>query len=411
MSEANANAAKLCEIHIYKQSEFFAIRRCFVKFRFSGRKSPKTPPVKKASHYIAGRSHRPKRYISLMLVPSYSGGKTRSLQLPRHIFIGILIVMLLVTLSIAGFYLRSAYHRSVAENLSIHLYETQEALTDVLEETIRLQDEITDSVNQLYEQHQEERRLQERRHMYALDDIWDLIEEIEERIDDLRGERINDIGEMQLLSFIPAVAESLEIIEAVIDELGSGLDQGFATIGMLANPSDNSRQTEIMSKLLLLEEQLQIEEILQPIIYYHRQSVSLYITNYPTIRPVEGAISSDFAMRTTVFNPRLHMHYGVDIPAPMGTPILATGGGRVVFSGWLDGFGTTVIIDHGIDIQTLYAHNSRNLVRVGDEVERGQYIALVGSTGQSTGPHVHYEVRIDGVHVNPNYFFLTSWER
>ena len=382
-----------------------------MKFWFRRKKSSKTPSMKKASHYISGRSHRPKKYISLMLVPSYSGGKTRSLQLPRHIFIGIVVAMCLVAMSIAGFYLRSAYHRNIAESLSIHLYETQEALTDVLEETIRLQDEITDSVNQLYERHLEERQLQERRHMYALDDIWDLIEELEERIDDLRGERIAYVDEMRLLSFIPAVAESLDIVEAMIDELSSSFDQNVATIGLLSGPADGSRQTEIVNKLLVIEKQLQIEEILRPKIDYQRQSVGLYIANYPTIMPVVGAISSDFEMRTTVFNPNLHMHYGVDIPAPSGTPILATGGGRVVYSGWLDGFGNTVIIDHGMYIQTLYAHSTRNLVRVGDMVERGQQIALVGSTGQSTGPHVHYEVRVDGVNVNPNHFFLTDWER
>ena len=380
-----------------------------MKFWSRGLKSLKSPPIKKASHYI-GRSHKPKKYISLMLVPSYTGGKTRSLQLPRHVFFGIAMVLVVVTLSLAGFYLRSAYHRNVAANLSIHLYETQEALTDVLEETVRLQDEMTDSVNQLYEQHLEERQLQERRHMYALDDIWDLIEELEERIDDLRGERLKNIDEMRLVSFIPAVAESLAVIDALAYELGSSIVQGMATAGMLENP--NPRQREIVNKLLTIEKQLQLEEILWQEIRYHKLNTSIYVANHPTILPVYGTVSSDFGFRTTVFVPRVHMHHGIDIAAPSGTPILATGGGTVVFSGWHDGgYGFMVIIDHGIGIETLYAHNSRNLVRVGDEVERGQRIALVGSTGRSTGPHVHYEVLVDGVPVDPNQFFLTDWER
>ena len=382
-----------------------------MKFWFRGRKPLKIPAIKKASHYISGRSHRPKKYISLMLVPSYSGGKTRSLQLPRHVFIGIATAMVLIVLSIAGFYLRSAYHRNIAESLSIYLYETQEALTDVLEETVRLQDEITDSVNQLYERHQEERRLQERRHMYALDDIWDLIEELEIRIDDLRGERVRYMDEIRLMSFIPVVAENLEAIEAVANELYSILDQSVATVGVLTNPSDNSRQIEIVDKLFFIESQLLKEEILRREINNRSQNINLYIANFPTIRPVVGAISSGFEMRTTVFNPNLHMHFGVDIPAPTGTPILAAGGGTVTFVGLLDGYGRTVIIDHHLGIETLYAHNSRNLVRLGEEVERGQRIAFVGSTGQSTGPHVHYEVRVNGVQVNPVDFFLTDWDR
>ena len=377
---------------------------------FRGRKSAKAPPIKKASLYMSSKSHRPKKYISLMLVPSYSGGKTRSIQLPRHVFISIIVSMLAITLSISGFYLRSAHHRRVAESLSIHLYETQEALTDVMEETIRLQDEISESVNQLYEQHREERQLQERRHMYALDDIWDLIEELEQRIDGFRGERLRYMGDMHQMSFIPAVARSIMSIEALADELHSGL-RHRASVILPAGSTFDSRQAEIVDKLLMIDGLLQIEEILRMELEYHKQSTSLYVTNFPTIRPVEGPISSDFGLRTTIFNPRIHMHHAVDIPAPRGTPILATGGGTVVFSGWIDGYGLTVIIDHGLDIQTLYAHNFRNMVREGQQVERGQHIADVGSTGQSTGPHVHYEVLIGGVRVNPNDFFLMDWER
>jgi murein DD-endopeptidase MepM/ murein hydrolase activator NlpD len=100
------------------------------------------------------------------------------------------------------------------------------------------------------------------------------------------------------------------------------------------------------------------------------------------------------------------MHNGIDISAPSGTPILATGGGTVTFSGWQGAYGHKVIIDHGFGIRTVYAHNSRNLVSVGQVVERGDHIANVGSTGNSTGPHVHYEVLVNGTAVNPVNFFL-----
>ena len=380
-----------------------------MKFWSRGRRFPKSPPVKKASQYIS-RSHKPKRYISLMLVPSYSGGKTRSLQLPRHIFISISVFLIVVTLSIAGFYLRSVYHRNIAANLSIYLYETQEALIDVMEETVRLQEEITDSVNELHERHLEERRLQERRHMYALEDIWDLIEEIEKRIDDLRGERLGYMEEMRLASFIPVVAERFAVVEALEHELKNGFDRVTTTVGTLANP--NPLQIEIVNRLLTIEMQLQTEEVLLRELRYRMQDLDLYVANFPTIKPATGIITSNFGMRSTIFVPSLHMHHGIDIAAPTGTPIFATGGGMVTFSGWHDGgYGFMVVIDHGIGIQTLYAHNSRNLVRVGDEVERGQRIALMGSTGRSTGPHVHYEVIVGDVRVDPNQFFLMDWER
>ncbi|HCW51563.1 MAG TPA: peptidase M23, partial [Clostridiales bacterium] len=94
-------------------------------------------------------------------------------------------------------------------------------------------------------------------------------------------------------------------------------------------------------------------------------------------------------------------HHGIDIGAPYGSYIRAARAGRVVFAGWKGGYGYTVILDHGDGVTTLYAHTSRLLVRYGQWVETGQVIAKVGSTGYSTGPHLHFEVRVNGVSVNP----------
>jgi murein DD-endopeptidase MepM/ murein hydrolase activator NlpD len=85
----------------------------------------------------------------------------------------------------------------------------------------------------------------------------------------------------------------------------------------------------------------------------------------------------------------------------MGTAVLAGGNGTVVFAGWKSGYGNTVIIDHGGQIATLYGHNSALGVKVGQKVKRGEHIAAAGSTGNSTGPHVHYEVRVSGTPVDP----------
>ena len=111
--------------------------------------------------------------------------------------------------------------------------------------------------------------------------------------------------------------------------------------------------------------------------------------------PVDGRITSRFGTRWG------RMHYGLDIAAPTGTPVLAAAPGKVTYAYWAGSYGMLVTIDHGNGVETRYAHNSRILVKVGDEVQQGQRIALVGSTGNSTGPHLHFEVLVDGENRDP----------
>ena len=113
-------------------------------------------------------------------------------------------------------------------------------------------------------------------------------------------------------------------------------------------------------------------------------------------------ITSDYGMRIHPIYKVKKMHTGLDFGGqPAGTPVYASADGIVITSGWLNGYGYTVIIDHGNKVSTLYAHNSKLLVSPGEEVKRGQPIAKVGSTGNSTGPHIHFEVRVNGEHTNP----------
>lgn len=125
----------------------------------------------------------------------------------------------------------------------------------------------------------------------------------------------------------------------------------------------------------------------------------------PQNTPVsEGFLGSGFGMRTDPFTGQLAMHAGVDFAAPVGTPIFAAAGGVVASAEFHPVYGKTVVIDHGNDLSTLYAHASRIDVKPGDIVRRGQKIAAVGSTGRSTGPHLHFEVHSKGVPQNPTRF-------
>ncbi|MCD6119274.1 peptidoglycan DD-metalloendopeptidase family protein [bacterium] len=119
------------------------------------------------------------------------------------------------------------------------------------------------------------------------------------------------------------------------------------------------------------------------------------------IKPVAGRITSGFGYRIHPIYKRRKFHTGIDIGAPYGTPIKAGGDGKVIFADWRGGYGKCVIIDHGNKIATLYGHMSKILVSKGQNVKAGSIIGKIGSTGLSTGPHLHFEVRVNGKPVNP----------
>jgi murein DD-endopeptidase MepM/ murein hydrolase activator NlpD len=130
------------------------------------------------------------------------------------------------------------------------------------------------------------------------------------------------------------------------------------------------------------------------------------LASTPSIWPTEGWVTSGYGYRISPFTGRRNFHAGLDIASNFGTPILAPARGRVVFAGRKGPLGKTLVIDHGFGLRTSYGHTAELLVKKGEEVERGQRIAAVGSTGRSTGPHVHYSVEVKDRSVNPlNYIF------
>jgi murein DD-endopeptidase MepM/ murein hydrolase activator NlpD len=124
----------------------------------------------------------------------------------------------------------------------------------------------------------------------------------------------------------------------------------------------------------------------------------------PSIWPVAGNIRSGFGRRRDPFTGRNEQHQGLDIGALYGTPVHTPANGRVVFAGRQAAYGNLVVIDHGSGITTRYGHLSQFDVNVGDRLAKGELLGFVGSTGRSTGPHLHYEVRMDERAVNPRNY-------
>jgi len=129
----------------------------------------------------------------------------------------------------------------------------------------------------------------------------------------------------------------------------------------------------------------------------------------PSQRPIQQTnLTSGFGVRSDPFRGSAAMHAGVDMAGPIGTPIYATADGYVGRAGWANGYGNLVELEHGRGLETRYGHLSAILVKPGQRIRRGDLIARMGSTGRSTGSHLHYEVRIDGRAVNPIPFLQTS---
>jgi len=130
------------------------------------------------------------------------------------------------------------------------------------------------------------------------------------------------------------------------------------------------------------------------------------LASTPSIWPARGWVTSDFGPRIDPITAERKMHEGLDIATPIGQPVYAPSDGTVVFVGVEGGYGKMLVIDHGYGVKTRYGHLSEILVHLGDRVGRGDKVALVGNTGRSTGPHLHYEVRVNGIPENPRKFIL-----
>lgn len=167
---------------------------------------------------------------------------------------------------------------------------------------------------------------------------------------------------------------------------------------------------DITRKVDLLERELYVQAKSYEDILGLAKTREVRMENIPAIQPVLNKdltrVASGYGYRMDPVYHTPRFHAGMDFTSPVGTDVYATGNGKVEFVGWKQGYGNTVIVAHGFDYKTLYAHLSKTLVHMGQRVNRGDVIALVGNTGKSTGPHLHYEVRLKDKPVDPRNFYF-----
>ena len=199
-------------------------------------------------------------------------------------------------------------------------------------------------------------------------------------------------GISKQLSDFEARTRRLAIVAGLADTVRGGLG------GPAAEPLPSSdlagESALVSSRLSLLENQ-----------FSRRFEL---VASTPTVWPVHGAVNSGFGIRPDPFTGQPAFHEGVDISTARSEPVFATADGVVMRSGWAGEYGKAIALAHGDRYETVYGHLEETLVAEGQKVHRGDRVGLVGSTGRSTAPHLHYEVRVDGHPVNPLEYILET---
>lgn len=325
-------------------------------------------------------------HINLIILPDWAA-KSRKYRFPRS-FIAVLMVLLalslLATVAFSVRYVHLATEARRAEQLAQRVAQQEQLLDD-----LQLQVDLMETeMSQLAEVDQHVRTALESEFPDAYRSILAAGSDELTRRDQIASE---------FLAAGPEDAATATIEPRQRDTSSDEMDAGIASL-------------EARVSRLLTEAQVRLASFTQL-----RSEVGAYLSedeNEPHLWPVKGAyITSDYGWRTSPTTGAWEFHRGIDLAAPTGTPVVATAAGTVAFAGRRHFYGKVVEVRHSEELTSVYGHCSEILVRVGQRVSAGEVIALVGSTGRSTGPHVHYEVRRDDQPINPWSFLSRDGER
>lgn len=226
---------------------------------------------------------------------------------------------------------------------------------------------------------------------------------LNERVEQLQGtvDRVERFDQkLRVLTQLSVPQRTLAVGPTAAERRGGGGDTPFVR----PPPGANARELEAHVDRLSAEATRQ-EQNLHELQAYFEDQKSL-LASVPSAWPTRGWVTSDFGDRADPYTSQKTPHAGMDIAAPHGKPVEAPADGTVLFSGVEGGYGNVIVVDHGHGIRTRYGHLSRLVVKAGEKVKRGQQLGAVGSTGRSTGSHLHYEVRVNGIPQNPRKFLL-----
>ncbi len=301
-----------------------------------------------------------KKYFTLIFVPDATA-KFKQIKVPYYVTRGLIILGIILVLGIPAF---SYFMVRNYQNMKQRVEEFPEV----------------------------RRKTREQRY---------LIERYEQDISELR----------QMISRLKRDNAKLMLMAGVDPAASSSVNFGMGGVidtDELSNIIQESEETMLqkIDQLSKLKEAAADQEELSQRLMEFFQDQRTLLASTPSIWPVRGWMTSGFGMRKSPFTGRKTMHAGIDIATKTGTSIVAPADGIVSFAGNKGSFGKVLVLDHGYEYTTFYGHCSSLKKKVGDKVKRGDVIAYVGNSGTSTGPHLHYEVRVNGVATNPMKFIL-----
>lgn len=303
-----------------------------------------------------------KEKFTFVLIP-HNGKNTKQLKLYKPIIYFTLTVFTLTSV----FFVTS----------TIYLFNIKNSLTDDLTKKM---DKIN-RLNNVVERQNTEIKDLKNTSQFVMDKLSKL-HELEDKIRNMVGLSSEANNETSTTS------RSLSAFSNVFDTLS---DQEFKNLTDLTDTDSVDAITD------LIESQTENYDVLIKDV----EKQLKYLEAKPNMWPVKGKISSPFGYRYHPILKRRHFHQGIDISNKLGTKVAAAGSGIVTYAGWNGGYGKVIIISHGYGYKSVYGHNNKILVKVGDRVKKGQEIAKLGNTGRSTGPHLHFEIRYNDEPIDP----------